>query len=47
LRGSVNGNAVRLIGSLGETFSATLNGTTITGTGQYANSTWSYRLTKQ
>jgi hypothetical protein len=40
-----------LTGAVGETFSATVNGTTITGTSLYTgpnyNITWSYTLTKQ
>ena len=51
MQGSANGNAVNLTGAVGETFSATVNGTTITGTSLYTgpnyNITWSYTLTKQ
>jgi uncharacterized protein (TIGR03437 family) len=51
MQGSANGNTVNLTGAVGETFSATVNGTTITGTSLYTgpnyNITWSYTLTKQ
>jgi uncharacterized protein (TIGR03437 family) len=48
---SVSGNAVSLTGSVGETFTATVSGTTIMGTSLYKgpnyNITWNYTLSKK
>jgi len=51
LSGAVSGDQVILTGGNGETFAATVSatatGTTMTGTGEFTNITWSYSLTKQ